>query len=350
MTIVFHCGKCGKELKAPDGKAGQPGECPRCEQPVVVPQVPSGSSSGSPTTAATANPVETAPRICPMCGTPSPAGAESCQVCGESFRNPGPVRDVNERFSKGHRIRISPILSTAWDRFTGQMGIAIAGGMIYLFSAGVLVLLTRWFWYSSESIYRPTLGETAISAVCYLGFYAAQIWLVLGLCRFSLTIARGKRAEISQVFSGFKYLLPGVLSSLLVLLQLLALFVLAYLIALLLFVATMQPPHILLVWCVLMLLETLVVLLLYFWTPYILVDIDTRGVYAILHSYDLMKGNFLRVSLILIISILILLVGVLAVGAGLIVAFPLVAVLLAVTYDHLSGGADAVSHPDTGSV
>lgn len=339
MTIEFLCGKCGKELTAPDSKAGKSGECPRCGQAIIVPASQSDTSSKLPLEVDSS--VETSP-TCPMCGAQFLAGADTCHVCGESLQTPERVRDVNERFSKGHRIRIGQILRAAWDRFTGQMGMAVADALVYLFSAGVLVLLIGLFWNSSESLARSSLPEILIGAVCYLGFYVAQIWLALGLCRFSLAIARGKKAELSQVFAGGRYLLRAVLCSLLIGMQLIALwFGLLFLLGVPIVLILHSSPWILL--GIVGFLEFLVILA-YCWTPYVLVDIDSRGVYVVLHSFDLMKRNYRSVLLVCLSSLLILSAGCLLFGGGLIVAFPFVMVVFAVTYDHLSGGKAELDH------
>jgi phage FluMu protein Com len=37
MPITFHCPKCGKHIKAPDGSGGNHSKCPSCEQDVYIP-------------------------------------------------------------------------------------------------------------------------------------------------------------------------------------------------------------------------------------------------------------------------------------------------------------------------
>lgn len=37
MPITFHCPKCGKHIKAPDGSGGNHAPCPSCHQDVYIP-------------------------------------------------------------------------------------------------------------------------------------------------------------------------------------------------------------------------------------------------------------------------------------------------------------------------
>lgn len=37
MAVKFHCGKCGKLIRAPREAAGQRGKCPYCQQSVYIP-------------------------------------------------------------------------------------------------------------------------------------------------------------------------------------------------------------------------------------------------------------------------------------------------------------------------
>ncbi len=40
MPVKFHCGKCGKLIKAPDEAGGRRGKCPYCQQSVYIPSPP----------------------------------------------------------------------------------------------------------------------------------------------------------------------------------------------------------------------------------------------------------------------------------------------------------------------
>jgi len=40
VPVKFHCGKCGKLIKAPDEAGGRRGKCPYCQQSVYIPSPP----------------------------------------------------------------------------------------------------------------------------------------------------------------------------------------------------------------------------------------------------------------------------------------------------------------------
>ena len=44
MSIKFECPHCGQHIEAPSNSAGQGGECPSCQQPLIVPELPSAST------------------------------------------------------------------------------------------------------------------------------------------------------------------------------------------------------------------------------------------------------------------------------------------------------------------
>ena len=61
--ITFHCKKCGKKIKVPEGNAGRKGKCPRCRTIVVVPKPKAESPVTSQSDSDTKKQVEAAPPV-----------------------------------------------------------------------------------------------------------------------------------------------------------------------------------------------------------------------------------------------------------------------------------------------
>jgi hypothetical protein len=95
MAIEFTCVACGKQLKAPDERAGKTARCPHCQRVVEVPEpvydaeesppVPVGQEIHGDRGMLPRSAKQEERRPCPMCGELILSTAVKCRFCGEIF-------------------------------------------------------------------------------------------------------------------------------------------------------------------------------------------------------------------------------------------------------------------------
>lgn len=346
MTIQFECHNCGKQLSTSDDKAGKVGKCPDCGEPVSVPrpQVPVEEENpyaflDQPAPAATAA-RELPTQTCPMCGAENSATASDCIQCGETLRQPERTRNSDAHFSTGHKIEVGLILSTAWDRFSAQMGMSIAGLIIGYFSSAGLSYVLMFGILISFALAQASIALAVLAGIFfYLASLVAQVWLGLGMCQFSLSVGRGEEPQLTDIFTAGRFIGRGVLCGLLLgLIFMGAIFGLFFVSGA---AGAVGGEVVLGVMILISVLAVIWLMMSFMWTGFVLVDTDAGGVSSVFLSRELMPGNYLSVLLLHILCQMIFVAGFLALGVGLIIAFPFVMVILAVTYDHLSGGGPA---------
>ncbi|MBD3673686.1 MAG: zinc ribbon domain-containing protein [Planctomycetaceae bacterium] len=330
MTIEFNCHNCGKPLQTPEDKAGKTGKCPDCGEPVTVPGTTFASPPVNPfeieaEPSPFASPPHNANELCPMCGASISPQAVHCPECGEQLSSPHPESSEPTQFSSGHRISVSDVISVAWARYEQQRGVTIAAVMISFLISGAGGAIS-----SAVKETDPALGGLVNMASTLF-----NLWIGLGLSRLLLNVARGETAELRLLMSGGTYYGRALLSTIVLLLVMLVVFgVVALIVGLL---AAVVGPVSLLVVPVLIVLA-LRIGLMFCWYQYLLVDVDPPGISCLSLSREIMGGNYLSVALIAVCSVLIASVGLLLFLVGFIFTAPLAALMMAVTYDHLTGG------------
>jgi len=186
------------------------------------------------------------------------------------------------------------LLSQAKKSLTGKWGVAIATFVVYLILSVAL-----------QSI--PTLG--IIVGLVLSGPFA------LGLCIFSVNIARNREARLEQMFDGFKNWGTAIAAYLLT-----AVFVL--------------------LWLLLLIVPGIIAALSYSLTLYILVDEPELGAYeAIDKSKMMMDGYKIKLLGLTFMFIGISLLCVLTLGIGFLWAGPWMQVTMAKFYDDVKRGA-----------
>jgi predicted RNA-binding Zn-ribbon protein involved in translation (DUF1610 family)/uncharacterized membrane protein len=312
LAIDFTCQHCGKQLSTSEDKAGRKAKCPQCGEVIVVPGAPaegagSGVDAGVPPLPGTGG-----MKNCPMCGESIPRSAKKCDFCGEElYESPASA-------PRGHRkIEAGEALSDAWRIFKGEMGIVI-GGMIVAGLLNFVVQLPQQALNIFASVSQQqgdmdTARVMMIASYCFLPVsYLGGWFLQLGQARLLLNVARGEKAEIGDLFSGGKYFLRMVGSSIL--------FTLMIGVG---FVACIVPG---------------IILSLMFW-PYVfvLIDDDPPGIDCLSRSRDVTKDNLGASFLLFLLFVGLVLLGFLALCIGVIFTAPLAALMFAVAYCKMTG-------------
>lgn len=330
MTIEFNCGNCGKNLQAPEEKTGKTGKCPDCGEPIIVPEPalnspppenPFAYEDEESPYAAPPREIETP---CPMCGASVSSRASTCPSCGEVLAS---ETSGTTGFSSGHLVSVSNVISTAWARYEQQRGITIGGVLVVgLISFGGRVLS------EAAAIVNPALGGLIV-----LGAALLNLWVGLGLARLLLKVARGEQVELELLFTGGPYFGRALLASIVYFLVVFVIAVVAILLMVLLASAVGAAAFVI---APVFIIGLLVFGMMFWWYQYILVDIDPPGISCLSLSREIMAGNYLAVILISICSSLIAAIGFFVCVVGLIFTVPFSALIMAVTYDHLTGGHD----------
>jgi len=110
MAITIVCGKCGRSYTVNDSFGGQTIACPNCKGPIEVPVQAAGAAFGEVGAA------------CVRCGTPLPADADHCQVCGMVVV--GRVPAEQQRLKAKSRVPLKNVL-------VAVVGLAIVVGLGY---------------------------------------------------------------------------------------------------------------------------------------------------------------------------------------------------------------------------
>jgi hypothetical protein len=177
-------------LRTPEGSSGRQTQCPECGEMLTVPQAgPSPSPFAAPPQSE-ANPYQ----------SPAAALGQQQAAPGEVVRTP---------------IELGDVLARGWAIFQSQFGMVVLG----VFLAGVLTNAPQWL--ANIVIQLATFAQldpvliVALQVVFSLGIWAFQIWVTFGELAYLLHIARGGRPEISMLFTGSRYFLPGLSATLL---------------------------------------------------------------------------------------------------------------------------------------
>ena len=323
MPIEFQCSGCNQTLRVPDDSAGKQAKCPKCD--AIVP-VPLGSES-------------------PHGQQPPPFSAASDTPFGESLAGqaatgsnpfsdqtgmgPGaipysPPKPVDGQWGAtpgdaviGDTVVPTPVeagdvINYAWEVWKANLGLLVG--------VFVLIAVVGWLFNGLQSGLQFALqqadfgeGEAALLTLpINLIGSIAQFYLGIGQATIGLRLARGRRAEFSDVFSAGSLFLPVLGGSIL-------------------FYLAMGMGFVLLV------IPGIIVAVL-FWSFYFLIIERKAGVIESFSvSYDMCKQNVGTTLVLFLAGMGITILGLLACGFGLLLAAPLAQMLWVVGYLMMSG-------------
>lgn len=345
MTIEFSCGNCGKQLKTNDSRAGQRGKCPDCGEPILVPspalmgdefETEEYDLPPAPMQSTTSGSI-----ICPMCGARVSASAKSCSSCGEAL-----VAETATRgeFSTGHKLRSDEVFSQAWQAYKSQMGLAIGGIVVWsvcalannLLSGAMQSAAGLEFDRIGRPVFVPGQSSLALFLLSMIVPGVIGVWLQLGVIRFTVSIARGEKGDISLLFSGTPYFIKAVLATIVLGLVVGAVALIVGLLSGLL--GTLIGPAAVLIVIPLAVVILIRVILSLFWFQYLIVDQNLGPMKSLEVSRSLMPGNYFTLFALLLFAGILVALGVLMLGIGVFFTLPLSMILLSAAYDQITGG------------
>lgn len=215
------------------------------------------------------------------------------------------------------RWEIGPVLTRSWDLFKDNLGVILGATIIAavingLFS-GIHQGLQSCAAGADSGLLASTIGIVVL-AVGLLG-WVVQTYISLGFIRLFLKAARNEGPQIADLFSGGRYLVPGLIASLLVALGVSLGFLL-------------------------LVIPGVILSLGWMFTQLLLVDKNLGPVEAIKESWRITQGEKGGLFLWGLVVLGVLLAGAMACGIGLFVAAPVVGLgttLIYLDLDRRSG-------------
>jgi phage FluMu protein Com len=347
MTIEFHCPHCDKLLKTADDKAGVKANCPGCGEAVTIPDAAHETAGPDASLAVENEPARPLPepttrapdpeavltgpadlpgetKNCPMCGAAVKKAAKRCRFCGENF--------VHEQVpGVPTPIEAGEVLSLAWELFKKNfgmllaaflimVGIAFAVNMVGQFVQFIIMISIVGFKGGAAPINDPSQLIAIYVPAIFFGIvnFAVNCYLQAGLNRLLLKVARGEKAEISDVFSGRRYFWRFVWAN--------VLFTLMFYVGL-----------------VLLLIPGVFVALMFWPAMYLIVDRDVAVIESFRESLALSSGNYMACFVLGLAAIGAQIAGLCACCVGVFASTPFVMLLFAVAYCRMNGEAVAAS-------
>lgn len=318
VAISFNCEHCGKALTTTDDKAGWKAKCPGCGEVIMVPEPDEAAirdedegddeiGEGEPPPRET-----TGAKTCPMCGAENPRRARTCAACGEEFEK----SDVEKRQQQGIVFDPGDVVSASWQIYKREFGVVlgavlIAGIISNMVSAPSIVIGFIQDFQRNQGL-DP---EPVLELLYWVFFIPAQLvglFLNIGVNRVLFKVARGKETGIGEIFSGGRYFLRMLGSTLLFALMLMVGFA-----------ACIVPG---------------VIVALMFWPfAWVLIDEDSPGIDCLWRARELTRGNWGSAFLLALVGFGLVLLGFAACCIGFIFTFPLAQLLPAVAYCRMTG-------------
>lgn len=198
MPIKVAC-QCGAAFAAPDHYAGKTVKCPKCANPLTVPQAvqrpPAQAAAASPPATFgggiadlldEAGITQTAGMRCPKCQKDMPPNAVVCVACGFNMQTGAAVAtSYKKRASDGHAAAADTVLERAAADLsktptveTEQTSMGVLGGYIMAFALLVTAVVTLGLAY---------LGFTKIEASGNSQYYAGIVMIVVGSLMSSIS-------------------------------------------------------------------------------------------------------------------------------------------------------------------
>ena len=195
MPIQFSCGDCGAVLRTGDDTVGKQAKCPQCGRVMTVP------AASQPAT-----PIATAPPP-----VPPPPSREAASTAYNPYQAPTALNTSEAIELPGGeiaatRIGVFNVIGTAWRVHWSNLGTGILLAIVLILC---IMPISVPLQFVTERIQQQNAGPGMIAAFA-VGELALMLWtwfLMIGVVRVGLSMARGGKARLGDVFSGGPYYL-----------------------------------------------------------------------------------------------------------------------------------------------
>lgn len=324
MAITFSCRHCGKSLTTSDDKAGRKAKCPGCGEVLTVPEAEPDESpddddgdwdegelpAAPPPVRKKSSRSDTGSKTCPMCGAENSRRASKCDACGEEF-------DEEEKPRKSSRnFEVGDVISSSWAIYKRELGIVVGSIFVAGIVSGIAGAPAQVINTINDMQQRQGQNPEPVMVIAGLLLmipgYLAAWFLQIGVTKVLLQVARGEETTIGDIFSGGRYFLRMLGSTLLFIFMIIAGLI-----------ACVVPGFL---------------VLLMFW-PYVysLVDEDPGGVGCLWRAKEISQGNWGAAFVLSLAACGINLLGFMACCVGIIFTAPLTQLMFAVAYCRMTG-------------
>ncbi len=311
MPIEFRCTQCGKLLRTGDDTAGMQARCPECGS--VMP-IPAGSSAAP---GPGVEPHAASRMSSPIPPPPPPPG----QGSENPYQSPGayPTTPVGPPAAGSFQptvIDFGDIFSRTWTIFSDQWAMCLLVlFLVFLFNLVVGNALSYGGWFLGLAAGDAVMAEVLFSLGTVAG-WLLNIWIGIGQAMIFLSIARGDRVELGQLFAGGRYFLRIIGASMI--------------------------AGFALMLGLLLLIVPGIFLFLVFWPFYwLIVDRDAGVFDSFRLAQEISKGNKATVFVLAFVAIALTILSALPCGLGLLFTIPFFGLMWPVIYLAMSGQATA---------
>lgn len=323
MAITFSCGHCGKSLTTTDDKAGRKAKCPGCGEILSVPASENEPLDDAEDQDEGLDALPAAPRVrkpsssgdagtktCPMCGEKNKRRATTCEFCGETLDD-----DDDGGRRESSTFEAGEVISATWSIYKRELGIVLGSVIIAWITSSMASLpanaidMMKTMQQQQGKDPGPMLDLLQILLVIPAQLFG--IFLQIGVTKVLFKVARGKEATIGEIFSGGRYFLRMLGSSIVF-----GLMLVAGLIA-----------------CV---VPGIIVLLMFWPFVYVLVDEEPDGIQCLWRAKEITQGNWGSAFVLALAAMGINLLGLMACCVGIIFTAPLTQLMFAVAYCRMT--------------
>lgn len=358
MPIQFSCTSCNKSLRVADTNAGKQAKCPQCGTVLMIPNA-AAAPAAAPIPQYVPPP---APMAAPMpMAAPGYAPYGAYGPLGNPYQPPLVTRTTRSLSDiQPGELRVGPVWNRTWELFRDNVGTLVLGNvLVVLVILGLYAGIITMMYLSFGGIpMNGVAGPGAQAGGPALGIFAAImfffglfcLWLQGGLLRFYLKCAQHGKTRLSELFCGAEHMIGLFLSSVLATLLLSGLLLGSGAAVSATYRALLdESPE---GAAAAGIGAALFALCINVWvtlgvSQVALITVDQRvgPLQSIGLSFRLLRGNRLRMFLILIVSMLVYFAGALAFGVGILFSLPFMMLMLSVTYVALVDPA-TVAQPE----
>lgn len=292
MSIEITCPHCQSRLRVPDEAVGEQAKCPHCEQVFDV------AADDQPPTA---TPVPDEPKSDPFAET-SASDAYGSPHSPESNPYAAPLTEPTAgqeqevlgmgRLDGGTAVQIS------WELFKANMPVLLLSNGVVLFICTIL---------GSLGGAVQDLNNEALEFLMNVVIYAVQWFLSIGMTIVNLNVARGRPADVGMVFSGGPWFVRVAAAT--------VMFSIAVTLGTLLFI-----------------IPGLYIMSRFWAYQCFIIDRDCGVMESFNLSGQYTEGNKMQAVVVVFLTIILAIVGALALCVGLLVAIPVITMTWVVAY------------------
>lgn len=340
MAIEFRCTQCNRLLRTGDHTAGKRAKCPECGAILAIPAAGTAPADEAPSAP---------PPLPPGAQPASPFGPGGTQRADYDPENPYaapaeygvpmPAQPPPPGAFTPTIIDFGDVFSRTWAIFKQQWGMCLAVVLLgwIIATVGFLVL---FFGPMIAGIVAQdeVLLVLGVVAGCVLGLLF-MTWMMIGMIRVLLAIARGEVVEISKLFSGASQLVPVFLTAILLTLITAGIFLVCALPGILLAAADAEEVGLVVV--ILGLIPGYVLIfivsLMFSQAYFLIIDRGVGVIDSLKISKQITTGNKLTLFLLWLVGGALYMVSAIPCGLGLLVSIPFLLLMATVVYLAMTG-------------